>query len=86
MILSSLLLVEGHDLTGKGTFRKCGLAIKMAFTSGFETWIAAHRVKTTAPYMEKSPSHQHKGQQLPGQQKRLMTRDFKAKFQRKRET
>lgn len=34
MILSSLLLVEGHDLTGKGTFRKCGLAIKMTLTSG----------------------------------------------------
>lgn len=34
LILSSLLLLEGHDLAGKGTLGMCGPAIKMILATG----------------------------------------------------
>lgn len=69
MILSSLLLVEGQDLAGKRSIWEVG-TIKMILTIGL--WRITMSEQWVPGSGGESPSHQHQGQQLHGQQGRLM--------------
>lgn len=80
MILSSLLLVEGQDLTGKGAFE-----VWTCHQNYIDNWaFTCHHVRTMGPLEQEVTISS-----VPGRTASWATRktdeDFQSKFQRKRE-